>query len=228
MKLAALFSGGKDSVYAVYQMINQGHDMKYLVTMKPKRPDSWMFHKPLVEFTNLQAESMGIKQIIAETEGEKENELVDMKNALEKIKDEIDGVVSGALASNYQKVRVDKICEELGLESIAPLWQADQLQRLREEIKQGFKIMITAVAAEGFDESWLGKIIDEKVIDDLEKLHKKFGIHPGFEGGEAESFVLDCPIFKKKIEIKDFKKVWDAKTSSGYIEVRNAKLVDKN
>ncbi len=227
MRLAALFSGGKDSVYAIFQAMKEGHEIKYLITMKPRKADSWMFHKPLIEFTKFQAESMGIKQIMAETEGEKEKELDDLKNVLEKIKNEIDGVVSGALASNYQKTRVDNICKELGLQSIAPLWQADQIERLREEVKKGFKIMITAVAAEGFDESWLGKIVDDKVIGDLEKLHEKYGIHPGFEGGEAESFVLDCPIFKKRINIKDFTKIWDSKTQSGYIEVKDFAVADK-
>lgn len=227
MKLAALFSGGKDSTYAIYQAIQQGHEIKYLITMFPKREDSYMFHHPLVELTKFQAEAMEIKHITQETAGEKENELEDLKKVLNKIKNEIDGVVSGALASNYQKIRVDRICEELGLKSIAPLWQADQLQRLRDEFKIGFKIMITAVAAEGLDKNWLGKIVDEKVIRDLENLHKKYGIHPGFEGGEAESFVLDCPIFKKKIVIKNFDVVWDKKTSSGYIQVKNFDVVDK-
>ena len=85
-------------------------------------------------------------------------------------------------------------------------------------------------------EPW-GTVVQEQLLPgdgvvyadvDLEKLHKKYGIHPGFEGGEAESFVLDCPLFKKKIEIKDFKKIWDAKTSSGYLEVKTATLIDKN
>lgn len=227
MRLAALFSGGKDSTYAIYQAMQAGHEIKYLVTMFPKRTDSYMFHHPLVELTKFQAEALGIKHITQETSGEKEKELEDLKNVLSKIKNEIDGVVSGALASNYQKVRVDKICEELGLKSIAPLWQTDQLQRLKDEIKSGFEIMITAVAAEGFEKSWLGKIIDEKTIEDLEKLHEKYGIHPGFEGGEAESFVLDCPLFKKKIVIKNFDIIWDNKTSSGYIRVKDFEVIDK-
>ncbi len=227
MRLAVLFSGGKDSTYALLQMLRAGHEIKYLITMFPKHEDSYMFHRPLVEFTKLQAEAMGIKQIIKETRGEKEKELEDLKEVLKEIKDKVDGIVSGALASQYQKSRVDKICKEFDLKSIAPLWQANQLARLREEVREGFKIMITAVAAGGFDESWLGKIIDEKVIDDLEKLHKKFGIHYGFEGGEAESFVLDCPIFKKKISIDKFEKRWDSKTSSGYLEVKSARLTVK-
>src|SRR3972149_2443929 len=103
MKLAALFSGGKDSMYALYRMLQQGHDVKYLVTFKPQRTDSYMFHHPCVELTELQAEAIGIKQIMVSTSGVKEKELEDLENVLEKIKGEIDGIVSGALASNYQK-----------------------------------------------------------------------------------------------------------------------------
>ena len=228
MKLASLLSGGKDSLYATYLVMKEGHEVKYLITMVPDRQDSYMFHKPCIEFTKLQAESLGIKQIMCATKGEKEKELEDLVKVLSGIAEEIDGVVSGALASNYQKSRIDRICEELGLESIAPLWQADQLERLKEEVKEGFEIIITAVAAEGFDESWLGRVLGEDAISDLENMHKRFGIHIGGEGGEYETFVLNCPLFRNKINFVETKKIWDKKTSSGYLKVKNAELVDKD
>jgi len=225
MKLAALFSGGKDSTFALYKAMGEGHEIKYLVTIFPERQDSWMFHYPCVELTKLQADALGIKQIIGKTKGEKEKELDCLRKILSKLKD-INGVVSGALASNYQKKRIDKICEELGLESIAPLWQRDQGEILREESSL-FDVIITAVSADGFDASWLGRKIDEKTIEDLKRLKERFGINLGFEGGEAESFVLDAPIFKKRIEIKSFEKKWDNKTNSGYIEVKSSRLIKK-
>jgi predicted ATP pyrophosphatase (TIGR00289 family) len=225
MKLATLFSGGKDSTFALYKAMEERHEIKYLVTIFPERQDSWMFHYPCLELTKLQAESLGIKQIVGKTKGEKEKELDCLKDILSKLKD-IDGVVSGALASNYQKQRVDKICEELGLKSIAPLWQRDQEEILKEETSI-FDVIITAVAADGFDASWLGRKIDGKTIEDLKKLKEKFGINIAAEGGEFETFVLDAPVFKKKIEIKSFEKKWDNKTNSGYIEVKSARLVKK-
>ncbi len=226
MRLAILFSGGKDSTFAMHKAMKAGNEIKYLITIFPRRQDSWMFHFPCVELTKLQAKALGIEQIFKETEGEKEKELEDLKEVLKKLRNKIDGVVSGALASNYQKQRVDKLCEEVGLKSIAPLWHKDQEKILKEECSL-FDVMFTAVAAEGFDESWLGRRIDNECIKEIGKLHQKYKINWAFEGGEAETLVLDGPIFKKKIEIKDFEKKWDKKTSSGYIEVKSARLVKK-
>ncbi len=226
MKLASLFSGGKDSTHATYLMMQQGHEIKYLITIFPKRQDSWMFHHPCIELTRLQAKSMGMKQIIQKTSGEKEKELEDLEKVLAKLKNKIDGVVSGALASQYQRQRIDDICEELGLTSLAPLWQRDQEEILREETSI-FDVIITGVAADGFDESWLGRRIDNECIKELKKLHQKYKINLAFEGGEAETLVSDGPIFKKRIEIESFEKKWDNKTNSGYIEVKRARLVSK-
>jgi len=227
MRLAALISGGKDSLYATHLAIKEGHKIKYLVTVFPEREDSWMFHHPCIELTKLQAEALGIKQVIRKTKGEKERELEDLKVALMSVKDEIDGVVSGAIASTYQKSRIDKICKELKLKSLTPLWHADLEKLLKKEIESGFEVIMTGVSAEGFDKSWLGREIDLNAIEDLKKLNKKFGINLSGEGGEFESLVLDCPLFKKKIKILEFETVWDNKTNSGYIEVKDAKLLDK-
>jgi ABC transporter with metal-binding/Fe-S-binding domain ATP-binding protein len=227
MRLAALFSGGKDSTFALLKAMKQGHEIKYLVTLFPQREDSWMFHYPCVEQTRLQSKALGIRQIIQKTAGEKEKELDDLRKVLIKIKPKIDGIVSGAVASKYQKNRIDKICEELGLESIAPLWGRNQEELLNEEIRSGLDIIITSVSTAGLDKSWLGKRIDAMVIDELKQLHEKYGLNLVFEGGEAETLVCDAPIFKKRIEIQDFKTLWDNRTSSGYIKIGKAVLVDK-
>jgi ABC transporter with metal-binding/Fe-S-binding domain ATP-binding protein len=224
MRLAALFSGGKDSTYALWQALKE-HEVKYLITFKPERTDSYMFHHPCIELTSLQAEAMGIKQIMVETHGEKEKELLDLENVLVKL--DVEGVVSGALASNYQKTRIDDICKKLGLKSLAPLWKIDTEKYWEELLKNNFEVMITSVAAEGLDEKWLGRVVDEKVVRELKQLNKILGFHLGFEGGEAESFVLDCPLFKKRIVVDSIEKFMDKKTGSGYIQVRNAKLEEK-
>lgn len=228
MKLASLISGGKDSIYATYLAMQKGHEIKYLVTIFPERQDSWMFHHPCIELTKLQAEALGIKQIIGKTIGEKEKELEDLRKVLEKIRNEVEGVVSGAIASNYQKIRIDRICEELGLESLTPLWNEDQEKLLKEEVGSGFEIIITGVFAEGFNKSWLGRKIDFKTIEELKKLNKKFRTNISAEGGEYESFVLNCPIFKKKVEITESEIIWDDATNSGYLIVKRAELIQKD
>lgn len=226
MRLAALASGGKDSTFALYKAM-QENEIKYLVTIFPESQESWMFHHPCIELTKLQADALGIKQIINKTKGEKEKELEDLKDALSEIKDEVEGVVSGAVASNYQKSRIDKICNELGLKSLAPLWQRDPEELLEEGIESGFDIIITGVSSDGFDKSWIGRKLDQKAVEDLKDLRQKFGINICGEGGEYESLVLDCPAFKKKIKILDSEKVWDEKTNSGYLLAKKAILVDK-
>ncbi|MFH0711248.1 MAG: diphthine--ammonia ligase [Candidatus Aenigmatarchaeota archaeon] len=227
MRVAVLFSGGKDSTFAIRKSLEAGHEIKYLVTVFPKGKESFMFHWPALEITKLQAESTGLKQIVQKTEGKKEEELKDLENVLIKIKDEIDGVVTGAVASNYQKSRVDKICQKLNLKHLSPLWGINPENLLREIISSGFEIILTAVASEGLGEDWIGKKIDKDALDELKKLNEKFALNISFEGGEAESLVLDAPIFKKRIEITDSEKIWDSKTSSGYLEIKNAALSSK-
>ncbi len=224
--VAVLFSGAKDSTFAIYKAINMGMNVKYLLTLIPKRDDSYMFHHPNIEWTKMQAEALGIEYIVKETEAEKEKELDDLKSLIESVKDDIKGVVSGALESRYQRVRIDKICRDLGLESISPHWGRSMRDYLEEIMNLGFEIIITAVAAEGLDEKWLGRKLDSETLKELEKLCEKHGIHKGGEGGEYESLVIDGPIFKKKMVIKKSRIEWDGVRGTYIIE--DAELVDKN
>lgn len=222
MKLAVLFSGGKDSTYAL-NLVKREHEVKFLITIFPEK-GSWMFHFPCIELTKLQAKALGIKQVIVKTKGEKEKELEDLKKAIKKVRNKIEGIVSGAVASNYQKSRIDRVCEDLGLQSISPLWQKNQLSLLEEEASC-MDILVTGVFCEGFDESWLGRRMDKECLRDLIKLNKRYGVNLSGEGGEYETFVLDSPTFKKKILIESWKKVWEG--NSGYIVVEKAKLINK-
>jgi len=148
MRLGILFSGGKDSCFAAYKAM-QEHDVKCLITVFSLNPDSFMFHTPNIMFTREQAQAIGLPIIIKETKGEKEKELDDLKEAIKQAKEKynLEGVVCGAIASSYQKDRVDRICRELDLESIAPLWHVDPGQYLKEMIGSGFKVIIGAVSA---------------------------------------------------------------------------------
>ncbi len=226
MKVAALFSGGKDSTMAVYEAQKEGNEVKYLISMISENPHSYMFHVPNIHLTQLSSEAMDIPLIKMTTKGEKEKELEDLKNILSQLKAEgIEGIYAGALSSTYQKSRIDNICDELGLISCAPLWHRDPKEYMLEIIELGFTVVITSVSAEGFDESYLGRKIDEELIEELDKLHEKYKIHLAFEGGEAETLVLDGPLFKKKIEILKSKTLWDG--DSGYLFIEGAELRDK-
>jgi len=224
LRVAVLVTGGKDSALSLYRVLKQGYKVKYLVSMLPQREDSWMFHFPNIHLTDLFAEAVGIPLVKAETTGIKETELEDLKKLLATI--DIDGVVSGAISSQYQKTRIDKVCRELNLTSIAPLWQEDPFQLLKEIIRLNFEVIIVGVYAYGFNESWLGKKIDHSTVNSLLNLNKKFGISLIGEGGEYETLVLDAPYFKRRIQLLRVEKIWE--DDSGYLLVKEAKLADKS
>jgi ABC transporter with metal-binding/Fe-S-binding domain ATP-binding protein len=223
MKVAALTSGGKDSLFAAYTMVSQGFDIKYLITLYPENPESYMFHHPNVRFVEEQARAMGIQLVTKTTKGEKEGEIEDLKKVIGSVKDEIEGVVTGALSSEYQKQRIDVVCEELGLVSFAPLWHKDPEALLKEMLDAGFTVIITSIAAEGLREDWLGRRIDEGCIAELKELNRKYGVHIGGEGGEYETLVLDMPLFREKLEIVEACVEWDG--TSGTYAVKDLKMV---
>jgi len=224
MRVAVLYSGGKDSNYALHWALKQGFEVKYLVSMVSESEESYMYHVPNIHLTELQAKAIGIPLIKGFTSGEKEKEVDDMKAVLEGLK--IDGVVAGALASEYQKKRVDRVARELGLKSFAPAWHRDPVEYMRELIEI-FDIVVVGVSAYGLDESWLGRRIDEKALEKLVKLHEKYKIHVAGEGGEFETFVRDAPIFRARIVFDEMKKRWNEWNHSGVLEVRRAHLEAK-
>jgi diphthamide synthase (EF-2-diphthine--ammonia ligase) len=78
----------------------------------------------------------------------------------------------------------------------------------------------------GLDESWLGRWLDLDAIGELEKLSSKFGFNLTFEGGEAETVVIDCPLFiSKKLDIRSSRKTWDGQR--GIFEILEAALINK-
>ena len=227
--IAVLFSGGKDSVFTLHYFMEQGWDVKCLVSLKSKNEDSWMFHTPAIEMVELQSEALGIPLVLQETSGEKEKELDDLKNALARAKKEykITGAAVGALLSDYQQERVNRVCLSLGLKCFTPLWHKSQEMLLREIISLGFDVRLVAVASQGLDESFLGKKVDAGVIEKFVSLHEKYGFHVGGEGGEYESLVVDAPFFRKRIEITESKGHMSHE-NSGRLEILKARLAPKN
>jgi len=223
MRVAVLATGGKDSALALYKVLNEDHEVKYLVSMIPLREDSWMFHYPNIRLVDLFAEAAEIQLVKAETLAVKEREVEDLKRLIEGI--DVDAIVSGAVASNYQKSRIEKICEQLRLKCIAPLWHENPLNILKEILDLKFEVIITGVYAYGFSEEWLGRKIDEASVKALIELNKHYGVSLVGEGGEYETLVLDAPFFKKRIKIVEAEKIW--KNQSGYFLITKAKLENK-
>ncbi|WP_305513844.1 TIGR00289 family protein [Methanobrevibacter sp. V14] len=209
MDVAILFSGGKDSTMALYAALDAKEDVKYLLSVKSKNDESYMFHVPNIHIADLLSQALDIPMISVDTEGVKEEELDDLRNAFANLKNlGVEAVYTGALYSTYQKSRIEKLGIEVGLKIISPYWHVNELEYMRKIVDLGFKIMICGVAAWGLDESWLGRIIDDETIDELLVLNEKYGVDIAFEGGEAETLAIDGPIFKKKIKILKYKKEW--------------------
>ena len=204
---AVLFSGGKDSTYAAYLAKKTGYELTCLISIFSKNKASYMFHTPSINQVKKQAEVMNIPLLTTETEGIKEEELEDLANIIKQAKDEykIDTLVTGALHSEYQASRIQKICDNLGIRCFNPLWHKDEINYLQELVSNNFKIIVTGVFAYPLNQSWLGRIINKPFIDEVQILKDKYKIHAAGEGGEFETFVLNCPLFKHELKIKSFR-----------------------
>ena len=226
MKVAVLFSGGKDSCLALWYAVHRGWDVVTLISVHPENRDSWMFHYPSIALTRLQAQSMDLPLVIVDSLGEKDREVEDLTACLVDMKEllGVEAIVSGAVASEYQRTRIDSICNRIGLRSFTPLWLKDPELLLRLQIELGFEIVITAVMAQGFSESWLGRRLDLGCLQDLLHLNEKYGVHISGEGGEYETFVTFSPLFKSKIMILKTSREWNAESHRGILNIESARL----
>jgi ABC transporter with metal-binding/Fe-S-binding domain ATP-binding protein len=222
VKLGILFSGGKDSTYAALLAKRSDHDISCFLTIKSENKDSFMFHTPAIELAEKQADLAGIPFLARTTEGRKEEELHDLKLLIMDAIAEygIEGLVTGAVESVYQASRVQEICNELGIHCFNPLWQKDQWELLDNLIDDGFDIRIVGVFAYPFDDSFIGRQIDKGFLSELRKVHKKLKINPAGEGGEFESLVVDCPMFKKPLNVNEIKAIGEGNSWRGEVKLK--------
>ncbi len=225
MKLACLFSGGKDSTYAIHLAKKQGHDVVCLLSVFPKSEESHLLHYPNLKWTELQSVSLKIPQLIIHSNSDEINdELIAIEKLLQNAKDEfkIDGLVHGGIKSKFQKEKFENLCTKLNLISIDPLWDLEPKKYMNELLDSNFHFMMITVSSDGLDEQWLGKLILKSDIEILNNLSDKFGFNLNFEGGESETFVIDCPLFSNPIKINKFTKNWDG--YRGRFEILDAEL----
>ena len=225
MRLACLFSGGKDSTYAIHLAKKQGHDVVCLLSIFPKSEESHLLHHPNLKWTRLQSESMKIPQLtIYSNSDETVDELIVMEKLLQNAKDEfkIEGLVHGGIKSKFQKEKFESLCVKLNLISLAPLWNTEPKTYMNDLLDSNFHFLMITVSSDGLDEEWLGKLILKSDIEILNNLSEKFGFNLNFEGGESETFVINCPLFSNPIQINQFTKNWDG--YRGRFEIVDAEL----
>lgn len=221
MRLAALYSGGKDSTFALYLAEQMGHEVPYLVNIMPEDEASWIFHTPNLGIVPLMAESMGKRLVTAPSTGTEEGDMDGLRDALRDL--DIDGVVTGAVWSDYQWDRMNIVCGELGLVVLSPLWRKDQDMVMDQLLDSGIRAMVVGCYAEGLDENWLGRILDAEAVKELKVLREKFGISIMGEGGEYESLTLDSPMHSSPLEVVSSEREWSR--GSGTMRVTSARLV---
>jgi len=227
MKLAALFSGGKDSTYAIHLAKKSGHSVDVLLTIFPHNDESHLLHYPNIRFTSLQSESMKIPQLtekLTSVEAKNESDALDRLIISAKENYSIDGIVHGGILSQYQKDNFSLSCKKNNLKIISPLWNMEPESYMKELLSENFEYIISTVSSDGLNDSWLGRTIQENDLVELKKLQEKFDFNLNFEGGEAETFVTNCPLFEKPLLIQDSITEWDG--YRGRFEILEVKLKD--
>ena len=221
MRIACLVSGGKDSMLALHKA-SEKHKLVCIVSIFSRNPDSFMFHTANISMTDAIAQCLEIPIFKIWVSGEEEKEVYELGDQLSALN--IDGIVIGGIKSEYQRRRFQKVADRLGIEMMAPLWHLDEVEIMRD-VSEKFSTIIVRVSAMGLDESFLGKKIDDELIEKLLKIKEKYGINIAGEGGEFETLVLDAPLYKKIIEPVE----WRIKKDplSCQLEINGFRFVEK-
>lgn len=230
-----LFSGGKDSSWAIHRAMREGRLISHLVTAIPEG-DSYLFHVPATAIARIAAASLSIPirtfpladvdpADVTDPAAQGDEELEPLADTVDRIDGELDGglsgIVSGAVASTFQRDRLDHLCDRRELEHVAPLWGCNPNQTLRRMIDGGLDIRVVAVAAAGLDRSWLGRRIDHEARFALRELQAEHGIHLLGEGGEYETLVVDGPHMDRALRFEAAEE-WDG--TRGHLSIRDAWL----
>ncbi len=231
----SLFSGGKDSTWALHRALQSDLDVQRLVTVHPEG-DSYLYHVPQTELANLAAESIGIPSYDVfpgefDTDGSSvgergDAELAPLETALRDLDDSLanglGGIVAGAVESEFQTSRIEAMAHRLDVELFAPLWQRDSVALLEAMLEADFEIRIVKVAARGLDEKWLGRVLDQEAMADLIDLNETYGVHVLGEGGEFETIVTAGPHMDRRIDL-EYSIEWDG--TRGSLALTDARLV---
>ena len=200
MRIAVLSSGGKDSSAAWWWAMCRGWEIAAVVTVDIQDGDSHMFQVPSTKWVERQALLANVPWVNVPASGSVEDEIEALEQALSKL--EIDGIVSGALRSDFQKQRLECMSQRLNIHSFSPLWHQTPIEHLKGMVEAGFQIMLTSVSCEGLDHTWLGHVLTESSLFELHALSKQHRFNVDGEGGEYETYVLGGPIWSRALRVE--------------------------
>lgn len=222
MKAVASWSGGKDSCFACYKAVQEGFEIANLLTMMASDGES-NFHKIRSDLLDAQADAVRLPLIKQKTTPETYEK--DFKNVLEQLKARgAEGLVTGDIyeVAGHEEGWLNRVCKEVGLKPIKPLWMEDTKQIFLDCINAGFKATVVRTKLDLLGTEWLGRQLDKAFFDDIVKLGT---VDPCGEGGEYHTVVTDGPIFKKRIEILESRKT--TLNGFGHLEIKRFEIKAK-
>lgn len=223
MKVIASWSGGKDSAYALHLAKQQGHEVVSLLTMMMSEEKS-NFHMIRSDILDAQANAIEVPLIKKQTSNETYEH--DFKAVLAEFKAEgVEGLVVGDICEivGHEEGWLNRVCCEMELKPIKPLWMGDTKRIYINYVRAGFEATVVRIKLSNLGMEWLGRILDKQFYEDILKLDN---IDPCGEGGEYHTVVTDGPYFKKKIEILETQK-HNLGSNCGYLEVKDFALKQK-
>ena len=214
VKTVAFLSGGKDSTYALYQALKTGINVDYLLFVKngskAHRLNSWLLE--------LVSKTLEIPAVTTE------KEIPAIRKSLLELR--ANRVISGVMITSEHMDWYQQICEPIGVEHYAPLWGKNPIDALTEMETLGFQmVIIEADVSMGSCKNWVGKELDMNLIQEMGLLEEEQKINSSGELGAYHTFVLDCPLYTKRINILDSEILWE--NSKGYFVIKNADLRSK-
>ncbi len=221
-----MYSGGKDSTTALHRAVRDGLDVVVLASVIPAYKYSMLYHQPLYQCLLAQSQSLGIpleSTGLVNPEAERET----LKHLLKRIREKyrVEAVVSGALKSVFQYRIFGEIARELGLKFYTPLWMINEEEYLWSLLREGIEFIIISITSMGIPLDLLGKPITREDVEKLVRLSRKYGFNLSFEGGDAETLVVDAPLFKYRLELTGRKHI--VSEYEGYYIVEEIKSIKK-
>lgn len=226
MDVAILFSGGKDSAYAIEYALEKGWQIDYLLTVIPTRKDCYLFHYATTENAAKIAEMLGLKHLTLKCNfANPLKEALLVKELVERNK--VDALILGGVGLQETQIKsLQDALAPLGVKVFASHAGHSHEELMKEMLQKGYRFIISQIASDGLHD-WLGKEITKENFQLLKKDSKKFGFHIGFEGGYADTFVTDAPYFPKRLEILEAEKIFDDEYS-GHIVIKRMNFVSKS